>query len=373
MQLTELHASVLLNMVPEIGCIRAGKLVNYFGNASKIFDSTVEEICAAGEFTAEIASKVLKSRNNIDVDKEILKTKENGIEILIPSNRNYPQQLLTLQDYPQVLYVKGSLKNDDVYSVAVVGTRKPTQYGNAVTEIITKDFAKLQVTIVSGLARGIDTIAHKTALNNNARTIAVLGNGLGKHYPPENRKLEDKICAQGALISEFPFDYGPEKFNFPRRNRLIAGLSLGTIVIEGDEKSGTLITAKCALEQGKDVFAVPGSIFSKVSTGPHFLIKQGAKLIENANDVVDEISLLADWLKERSKSAVIESQHNEFTILNPLEIKILSILDDSPEGVNIDKLRKSSECSFGELSEALIALEIKQKLKSLPGKVYMKL
>lgn len=374
MQLSELKARVLLNMIPEIGVIRANKLIAYFGSASKMFESNKDEVASAGEFSGQLAVKILRSLNEIDADKELQKAGEMGISILVPDDKAYPQQLRTLQDFPVVLYVKGAILNDDVYSVAIVGTRKPTEYGKLVTEKLSREFIKLGVTIVSGLARGVDTIAHTQAVNAGGRTIAVLGNGMQYHYPPENAKLEDKISKCGAVVSEFPLSFQPEKFNFPRRNRLIAGLSLGTIVIEGSDKSGSLITAKYAAEQGKDVFAVPGSIFSRNTDAPHLLIRQGAKLVSKAEDVIEEIAPLGDWLKETLKMQ--EQQDNpaeELKLLSKTEERILEALDNIPDGINIDKLQRALDCGFGELSEALISLELKQRLKTLPGKVYIKI
>ena len=374
MPLSEIKSRVLLNMLPEMGVLRANKLISYFGSASKIFSSTTEEISAAGELNANISNKILASVNEIDTEKELKKAGELGLQVLIPENDNYPQQLKVLPDFPVVLYVKGKFDKNDIYSIAIVGTREPTEYGKKATRKFSEEFANLGVTVVSGLARGVDTIAHNQALTSGYRTIAVLGNGMNFHYPPENQKLEEEICKCGAVVSEFSLNTPPERFNFPKRNRLIAALSLGTIVIEGNDKSGALITAKFAAEQGKDVFAVPGDIFSKYSYAPHFLIKQGAKLVDKAEDVIEEISDLYDWLKLRLKIQE-EKKHTDDipSLLNKVEEKIMQTIDLSAEGVNIDRLQKQICCGFGELSEALISLELRKRVKSLPGKVYIKI
>ncbi|MBU0952758.1 MAG: DNA-processing protein DprA [Elusimicrobia bacterium] len=365
----------MLNMLPEISVMRANKLISYYNSASRIFTSNIEEISAAGELNESLAVKILTSVDKIDVDKEIKKADELGLEILIPENDSYPQHLKTLQDFPVVLYAKGKFDKNDIYSVAIVGTREPTDYGKKVTQKLSKEFANLGVTVVSGLARGIDTVAHTQSLNSGGRTIAVLGNGMNFHYPPENQILEDKISKCGAVISEFPLDTSPDRFNFPKRNRLIAALSLGTIVIEGSDKSGTLITAKFAAEQGKDVFAVPGDVFSKYSYAPHFLLKQGARLIDKAEDVIEEISDLNDWLIRRLKIQEEQRKQQEDlpALMNKTEEKIIKILSSCIDGVNIDKLQKQICCGFGELSQSLLSLELRKKVKSLPGKVYIKI
>jgi len=361
-------------MMPDIGVIRANRLIAYFGSASRIFESQASEISAAGEFPIQYAQEILRKKGEINVEAELKKAADSGVSILVPDDDSYPQQLKALQDFPVVLYVRGKFTADDVYSVAIVGTRRPTEYGKMAAEKLAREFVKLNVAVVSGLARGVDTIAHTQAVNGGGRTIAVLGNGLNYHYPPENAKLEDKISRQGAVVSEFPMNSRPEKFNFPRRNRLIAALSLGTVVIEGSDKSGALITAKYAAEQGKDVFAVPGSIFSKNAYAPHMLIRQGAKLVDKAEDVIEEISSLGDWLKQTLK---IQKQQDkstdELAVFSKTEERIVEMLENSPDGVNIDRLLRELACNFGELSEALISLELKNKLKSLPGKVYVRI
>ncbi|MDI6642402.1 MAG: DNA-processing protein DprA, partial [Elusimicrobiota bacterium] len=280
MQLTELQARILLNMVPDIGPIRANRLVSYFGTAAKVFESYPEEIAAAAEISTNLARKILRSMSEIQIDKELEKIKKSNVEVLITTDEKYPPQLKVLPDPPIVLYLRGKLDKRSSYSIAIVGTRRPTEYGRIIAEKLASELSEFGVTIVSGLARGIDTCTHKATIESGGKTIAVLGNGLCIHYPPENRKLEEEIIKHnGAIISEFPMSCLPEKGNFPRRNRLIAGLSLGTVVIEADEKSGALITSKYAAEQGKEIFAVPGNIFNRNSKGPHMLIKQGAKLV----------------------------------------------------------------------------------------------
>lgn len=373
----EFRAKILLNMIPEIGPVKTNRLLSYFGTAEKIFNSTVNELVAVTNITKSVADKIVIAPQIFDVDKELEKVKKLGIKILVPDSEEYPAQLKLITDPPVVLYVSGDFCKTDIFSIAIVGTRKPTSYGHMAVEKLTKELVELNVTIVSGLARGIDTYAHWTAIKSKGRTIAVLGNGLGVHYPPENRNLEEKIVnsGSGVLVSEFPVMSTPEKSNFPQRNRLISAFSLGTVVVEGDVTSGALITAKFALEQGKDVFAIPGNIFSKYSNGPNFLIKQGAKLVESAEDVVQEIASLAEWITQKEKLNLIERNKkgiNELTFLNPVEEEILTHLEKEPQGINIDELLALTNKPVNTLSEMLLTLELKGKIRAFPGKIYVK-
>ncbi|MBU2567216.1 MAG: DNA-processing protein DprA [Elusimicrobia bacterium] len=368
----ELQARVLLNMVEGVGPIRANRLVSYFGGAVKIFSSNPAELSIAGEISDNLAKRILSSGDVIDADAEIEAARGMGVRIVTAEEIDYPPPLKHLNDPPVVLYVRGEFKKEDVHSVGIVGTRRPTQYGKLVTEKLTREFAELGTAVVSGLARGIDTIAHSVTLKSCGRTFAVMGNGLGVHYPPENRKLEDSITKSGALVSEFPLNCKPDRGNFPRRNRLIAALSLGVIVVEADEKSGALITARFALEQGKDVFAVPGSILSRYSRGPHILLKNGAKLVESAADVVDEISVLGDWIIKNAKKEKAALADTGLPILTSTEEVILDRVSMSPAGINIDMLFGTGDVPFGKLSEALMSLEMKGMIKALPGKAYIR-
>jgi len=239
-----------------------------------------------------------------------------------------------------------------------------------VARAISRELAILGITTVSGLARGIDTEVHNVTLSAGGKTIAVLGNGLGKHYPPENRKLEDRIAACGAIVSEFSMDTGPDKGNFPRRNRLISGLALATLVAEADEKSGALITAKYALEQGKDVFAVPGPVFSKYSKGTHLLIKQGAKLTESAQDIIEEIKPLEKILTKRAKTRFPVADDAEE--MEDTEEKIMQIIEVNFGGVSADRISALLKLEPAEIFSSLTTLEVKGYIRCLPGKTYIK-
>jgi len=374
--MNEQRAKVLLSLIPEIGPVKINRLLTYFGTAEKVISSSADELVSIAGISRPVAEKIANAKNLYDIDKEYEKAKQLGVNILTADSEKYPAQLRVIPDPPVVLYTFGEFKEVDIFSIGIVGTRKPTSYGCMAAEKISKELIDLNVSIVSGLARGIDTVAHRAALKNEGRTIAVLGNGLGVHYPPENRSLEEKIVSNGigVIVSEFPILSKPERSNFPQRNRLISALSLGVIVIEGDIISGALITAKCALDQGKDVFALPGSIFSKYSKGPHMLLKQGAKLIESATDVVEEISNLAEWVARQYKLNLIERnvKLGNDLLLNPAEESIVSFLEKEPHGINIDELIALTNSPVTAISQNLLSLELKGIVKSFPGKIYIK-
>ncbi|MFH1784401.1 MAG: DNA-processing protein DprA [bacterium] len=233
--------------------------------------------------------------------------KLKDIRILTIKDKDYPANLRFTFTPPKMLYVKGDLSDFDSVAIAVVGSRTPTAYGIKVTRELVGELSRNGVTVISGLARGIDTCAHKAALDAGGRTIAILGSGHYNIYPPENRALAEAICNSGAVISEFPLQAGPRRENFPRRNRLISGLSLGTIVVEAKQKSGSLITASFALEQGREVFAVPGNIYSKCSEGTNQLIKQGAKLVETIDDIIEEIDSFKTIFNKKQEEQICPS------------------------------------------------------------------
>jgi DNA processing protein len=262
--------------------------------------------------------------------------------------------------------VKGTLSKQDKYAISIVGTRLPTSYGKVIAEKFAKELAQKGLVIVSGLARGIDTISHWAAVQSSGRTIAVMGSGLDHIYPGENKKLAEKIIEQGALISEFPMGTKPDAVNFPRRNRIISGLALGTIVVEAGLKSGALLTANYALEQNREIFAVPGNINSPKSLGTNQIIKDGAKLISSANDVLIELEpQLKHFLKEdEAKSRELPQD------LSELEKMLLETLTNVP--IHIDKLAKVIGKSTAETLSALLPLEFKDLVKQLPGKLFVR-
>ncbi|MCS7151744.1 MAG: DNA-processing protein DprA [Endomicrobia bacterium] len=368
----ELIALVTLNLIPNLGPLRIKRLIDYFGSATKIISAHEDELSSVEGIGNSIARNIVMYRQKTDMgEKEIQLASKNGVRIVTYLDDKYPPQLKYLPDAPVLIYIKGEIKDIDINSVAIVGTRKPTSYGKLAVEHLIKQFSKYKITIVSGLAHGIDAVAHECAIKYGLRTIAILGNGLGVYYPASNRKLQDKIPQYGALISEFPYYYRPNKTSFPQRNRIIAALSLGTIVIEADLQSGAMITAKFTADLGKDVFAVPGSIFSKQSRGTNFLIKTGAKLVTSAEDVMEEIGELSALLEQKfaSKKTTDEKQVME-EISDDAKVIMEAIMLE-PEGIHIDKLQSVTNMEMNRLMKAIFELEMANKIKELPGKIYI--
>ncbi|MBI4563685.1 MAG: DNA-protecting protein DprA [Planctomycetes bacterium] len=330
-----------------VGAVLHRRLVERFGDARAALRAGVSElrrVQGVGEITAAAIANVARSG---DAGREIEKARRSGIRIAAHGAPEYPAALLSLHDPPLVLYLKGDLLERDHLSLGVVGSRRCTPYGERQAARFAADLAELGVTVVSGLARGIDTRAHQGALRaRNGRTLAVMGSGLSRVYPPENAKLFAAVSERGAAISEFPLDAGPQPENFPRRNRLISGLSLGILIVEAAEKSGALITADWAAEQGREVFCLPGSVESPMSRGAHLLIKQGAKLVENAMDVLEELPALAPLLRSADAGAWI----------SPLERTVLAKIDRVPRSCeSVAAATKLPECSVGAALQRLAA------------------
>jgi DNA processing protein len=299
------------------------------------------------------------------MEAEVSRAENAAIKIVRFTDPIYPARLRLIVDPPPVLYVKGEIRNQDERAVAVVGSRSASDYGRRVARDLCRGLASLGFTVVSGMARGIDGAAHEAALNAGGRTLAVLGSGVDRAYPPEHDQLYQRISESGAVISEFPLGTGPVAFNFPVRNRLISGLSVGVVVVEATEKSGSLITASLALEQGREVFAVPGQAGASRSRGTHQLIRQGARLVETVNDIVAEIApqLSAPALGAENAARRALPQHlgSEFQ-------KIFALFQEQP--LQIDEVIESSGISPSRVSEILLELELLGYLKQLPGKKY---
>jgi len=363
----EKKAVISLNLIPYLGYGQFQNLLLRFGSAQKILEASEKEIAAVEGISLKIAKAVSERRNLFDAEKEIAGSEKIGAKILTYAEEGYPELLKSIFDYPPVLYILGDIRKEDFLGIALVGTRRPSAYGLTVAKTFAADFARNGITCVSGLARGIDTEVHKTCLEEEGRTIAVLGNGFLRHYPPENRKLEQEIVKNGALISEFPLNTSPDKANFPRRNRIISSLSLATVVIEADEKSGSLITARFAMEQGKDVFAVPGPIFSKYSKGTNNLIKSGANVAQSTEDIIEGISPFKKLMKASKKRP-----RENMPVLGNFDEKIMNILENETEGVSIDYITGKLGVSINETASSLLGLELKGIVRSLPGKQYIK-
>ncbi len=360
MEQKDIHYLIALNHFPKFGQKSLHKLNTFFSSWEKAFRAPLKDLIKAG-IKESISSEFIASKNSIDIEKIIeLMTKEN-IGIVELQSNNYSKLLSEIYDPPTLLFYKGDISLLNTTCLGVVGSRKNTSYGKQVCVKLCSDLTKNNFTIVSGLALGIDSIAHNTALDNNAKTIAVLGSGIDKSsiYPSANRYLSEKIIAnKGLVISEFSIGTSPMPYNFPMRNRIISGLSLGTIVIESAIKSGALITARTALEQNREVFAVPGNIFSSVSAGPNSLIKQGATPVVEADDILEALDLkhLNSYI---NKKIVPENEDEE---------KIIPHLNHEP--IHVDELIRLSGLSTAKLSSALTLMEMRGSIKNFGNMKY---
>lgn len=299
------------------------------------------------------------------------------IRIIKIDDAEYPKNLKTLHKPPRALYVNGSFKEEDNFAVAIVGSRRASRYGIEMSEKLGFDLALAGVTVVSGMARGIDSAAHRGALKANGRTIAVMGSGHGHIYPPENTGLYKKIVESGAVISEFENDVSPLPRNFPIRNRIISGLSLGIVVVEAAKNSGALITADFAIEQGRDVFAVPGKISSVTSAGTHELIKDGARLVQSAEDIMEELGLReiapepdVNERALREEKIAKKTARYLYNSLTDYERRVYKILSDEP--LYMDDVVKASGVELSKASKILLGLELKRLIKELPGKQFIR-
>jgi DNA processing protein len=369
---------VALKWVEGVGNVSFKALLEAFGTPRKVFEAPLSMIKAVPGIGDKTAPQIKAFKDWKKVEKELECADRTGVSIVTSQDPLYPSQLLSTYDYPAFLYVKGHLKEDDV-NVAVVGSRTASTYGKFTTERLCRELVLRGITVISGLARGIDSAAHRGALSGKGRTIAVLGCGLDVVYPPENEKLFNEISSQGALISEFPFGTPPNAPNFPARNRIISGISFGVVVVEASEKSGSLITARIALEQGREVFAVPGSIDSSGSRGTNKLIKQGAKLIENVEDILEEILPLVTREPKSVKPDQRQKQPDDHQkilksspdlVLKETEKTIWQVLSQKP--VHIDQIITSTGLTAHEVLGILLNLELQGLIEQKPGKTYMR-
>ncbi len=340
----------------KIGFNKIQKLLAHFGSLDKAWNKgNLFQFKKAG-IEEKLAEEISKMQKEISPDQELEKLEKLKIKVLTYRDKEYPRLLSEIYSPPPIIYFKGNLSSDD-FTLAIVGTRKPQDYGKQVAFDIALNLAQNGVTIVSGLALGIDTIAHEAVLKVSGKTIAVLGCGLDYIYPTSNRRLADEIIQKnGALVSEFPQGTPPLHYNFPQRNRIISGLSLGVLIVEAPEESGALITAKFALEQNREVFAVPGNIYSKNSTGTNNLIKMGAKPVINFIDILDELNLNLAVEYTKVKKIVPE---------NEIEERILKYL--SKEAVHVDILIKDTGLDAATINSTLTLMEMKGIVRNLGG------
>lgn len=348
------------NLVKGIGPAKLRILLDRHGTVADAWQTSESDLVQAG-IDRRTIDVFLKTRSTIDLDRELQKIENAGIELIVWESEGYPRYLKEITHPPPLIYVRGQMNELDDWAIAVVGTRRKTAYGRQVTTDLVRGLVSNQVTIVSGLARGIDSIAHQTAVEMGGRTIAVLGSGLDIIYPSENRSLANKIVSgHGALISEFALGTKPEGKNFPPRNRVISGLSLGVIVVEAGRRSGALITADFALEQDREVFAVPGNVTSPASRGTNSLIQEGAKLVRNVEDVLEELNMMMVQEKTMVQMAMPESAE---------EAKLLSSLTHQP--IHIDELTRQAELPSALVSSTLTLMELKGMVRQVGGMQYV--
>ena len=352
----DLAYRLALHRIHRLGSVRFGILERAFPDLRDAWRAPEGELVAGG-LDARTAQAIVRARTEADPESEIDRLESSGTHAFARVDPAYPSRLREIDDAPPVLYVRGTLSPDDDYGVAVVGTRRATAYGRQATAELSRGLAAAGVTVVSGLARGVDTIAHRTALDTGGRTIAVLANGLDTIYPPENRRLAEEITEHGAIVSDYPLGTKPRADFFPRRNRILSGLSLGTLVIEGDVKSGAMITAKFATEQNRDVFAVPGSIFSPQSRGPLSLIRDGAMPISSAQEILEALNLARLGAQLDFGRAAPPASDEERTLMG--------VLTREPQ--HIDEVARQTGLAAAMVSGTLALLELKGLVRDVGG------
>jgi DNA processing protein len=353
-------------MVPGLGNIACRNLLDKFGTPENIFQANISDLREVDGVRKEVTKKIANREFLAEPLEELRRVEQCGARIITYTDPIYPKALKEIYDPPAVLYVKGKDIPYNATFVAVVGSRNPTPYGLKSAEKIGQGLARRGLGVVSGMARGIDSAAHWGCLGGRGFTIGVLGTGIDVIYPKSNKKLMQQIIQKGAVISEFPLGTQPEPKNFPIRNRIISGLSRGVVVVEATKNSGSLITASLALDQGREVFAVPGSIHSFKSTGCHLLIKQGASLIENSDDVLDELGLNYEFASRKDT-------FEEEELLPPMgqpEKEIYDLIGDYP--IHIDQIARQGNLEPSEASSILMRMELKGLIRQLPGKMFVR-
>jgi DNA processing protein len=361
------EAFVALNMIDGLGPVRVRQLLEHFGDAPAILKASKAQLEHVYGIGPEIATAISNWEKNVDLAGELKRIEQFGCKIVIQSDENYPELLKQIYDPPVVLYVKGNLSTKDKNSIAMVGSRMTTHYGIEVARKLAYQLAYIGVTVVSGGARGIDTAAHQGALSAKGRTIAVLGTGINIVFPSENAELFERIAATGAVMTQFPFNRPGDKQSFPIRNRIVAGMTLGTVVVEANLTSGALITAGMAVENGRQVFAVPGRIDSPRSKGCHELIKKGAKLCETAEDILTEFEYL--FPSSNRPSSQDKAELPAFA-LTENEKKLYDLV--AKEEKSIDEIIRESGLPVSTVSATLLALEMKRIIRQLPGKMFVR-
>ncbi len=347
------------NLIKGIGAVRMQALIQHFGDLELAWKAAPVDLAQAG-LSLKLIERITQARESIDLEKLWTKIASQGINILTWEDEAYPQRLKEIDQPPPVLYVRGEYLPDDLFAVAIVGTRRVTPYGRQITEELSSFLAANGITVVSGLARGVDAIAHQTSLQAGGRTIAVLGSGVDKIYPPEHRALAEQMLARGALISDYAPGTPPDASNFPPRNRIISGLSLAVVVVEAGETSGALITAEFAAEQGREIFAVPGSILAPQSKGTNKLIQNGALPLLSVNDLMQALDLTRVG-EHKAARKIIPTDETEARLMN--------VLGDEP--LHVDEIRSQTELPIEKVSAALALMELKGMVRQVGGMNYV--
>ena len=362
--MTHLEACVALNMIPQMGPVRLRRLLDAFGSAEKILLARPDQLAAVNGITRPLSENIARWQDHADPAAELKKAADLGAHIITAQDDEYPPALREIHDPPMVLYVRGEITERDRHAVAVVGSRKASHYATECAKKLSFQMAYAGLTVISGLARGIDTAAHQGALAAKGRTLAVIGAGLGELYPPENAQLADRIASSGAVLSEFPIDTKPDRQTFPIRNRIVTGCSFGVLVVEAGANSGALISANMAAEQGRTLYAVPGRIDSPAALGSNRLLQQGAKLVITVDDILDDLPMIFKEQPELPAAAPVAE-------LTPDQQKILDALGSDETA--LDSVIATSGLTAAAVSSTLLALEMRRLVKQLPGKRFVKL
>lgn len=350
---------VAFSLIRGIGAVRFRRLLSEFGSLQEAWQASSSALAQTG-LSPKLVENILDIRQQVDVDQLWERIQKLEIQVLTWQDASYPRRLKEIDQPPPVLYLKGNLLEQDELAVAVVGTRKVTHYGRQVAQEIAAGLAQSGVTVISGLARGVDAIAHAAAMDQGGRTIAILGCGVDRIYPPENRPLAQRILQQGALLSDYPPGTAPDATNFPPRNRIISGLSLAVVVVEAGEKSGALITASFAADQGRDVFAVPGNIHAPQSVGTNRLIQEGAYPFVSVQDLLETLDIVMITQQTDARKTLTT---------DPTEAKLLEALTTQP--IHVDELARLVELPVAQVSSTLTILELKGYVRSLGGMNYV--
>ena len=347
------------NLIKGIGAVRMQALLNHFDDLELAWAGTPIDLAGAG-LSLKLIERIVQARENIDLDKVWGRIESQGIKILTWKDEAYPQRLKEIEQPPPVLYVRGEYLPDDLYAVAIVGTRRVTPYGRQITEELSSFLAANGITVISGLARGVDAIAHQAALKAGGRTIGILGSGVDKIYPPEHRQMAEQMMTQGGVMSDYAPGTPPDASNFPPRNRIISGLSLAVVVIEAGETSGALITAEFAAEQGREIFAVPGSILAPQSKGTNKLIRNGALPLLSVDDLMQSLNL-SRMGEHKAARKIMPGDETE--------ARLITVLGSEP--LHVDEIRNQTELPIEKVSAALALMELKGMVRQVGGMNYV--